>query len=64
MKAYCGICDNELKPAPANFDGEPTFVGYLPCPNHPHAPVRFEKLGLIHNGMSHLIEDIVERINR
>ncbi len=23
-----------------------------------------EKLGIIHNGMSHLMEDIIERINR
>ena len=28
---YCEYCGSELKPAPARFDGEPTFVGYLPC---------------------------------
>lgn len=28
---YCKYCGGELKPAPANFDGEPTYVGYLPC---------------------------------
>jgi len=28
--------------------------------NHPLHP----KLGIIHNGMSHLVEDIIERINR
>lgn len=30
-KKYCKHCGRELKPAPANFDGIPTFVGYLPC---------------------------------
>lgn len=27
----CEICGAELKPAPAKFDGEFTYVGYLPC---------------------------------
>lgn len=27
----CPICNKPLQPAPARSDGEPTFVGYLPC---------------------------------
>ncbi len=29
----CDVCGRYLKPAPAHSDGEPTFVGLLPC-NH------------------------------
>ena len=63
MKAYCFECGKELEPAPAHFDGEPTHVGYLPCLDHPHGMVRFEKLGIIRNGMSRLVEDIIERVS-
>ena len=31
MKKRCSECGLELTPAPARFDGEPTFVGYYPC---------------------------------
>lgn len=27
----CETCGRELSPAPARFDGEDTFVGYMPC---------------------------------
>lgn len=27
----CAYCYERLAPAPAWFDGEPTYVGYLPC---------------------------------
>ena len=27
----CPVCGRKLKLAPARYDGEPTFVGYLPC---------------------------------
>lgn len=27
----CKYCGRELKPAPAKHDGEPTYVGFLPC---------------------------------
>lgn len=27
----CLSCGNKLRPAPANFDGSPTSVGFLPC---------------------------------
>jgi len=32
-KHYCKQCGEEMFPAPARWDGEPTFVGYLPCKN-------------------------------
>jgi hypothetical protein len=28
----CPICGRELRPAPARHDGEPTYVGFFPCP--------------------------------
>jgi len=28
----CKKCGRILRPAPAKFDGESTYVGYLPCP--------------------------------
>jgi hypothetical protein len=28
----CKLCGRELKPAPAKWNGEPTYVGYYPCP--------------------------------
>lgn len=61
--AMCDVCNKPLEKAPATWDGEPTFVGYLSCPNHPKAKVRYEKLGIIHNGMTHLIEDILQKLN-
>ncbi len=33
----CSVCGKPLQSAPAKFDGDPTYVGYLPCPDHPHA---------------------------
>ena len=33
----CIICLQELAPAPSERDGEPTFSGFLPCPDHPTA---------------------------
>ncbi len=33
-KVYCRWCGRELKPAPAKFDGEPAYVGWMPCPDH------------------------------
>ena len=27
----CPHCGTELKPAPAKWDGESTYVGHLPC---------------------------------
>jgi hypothetical protein len=41
-KAYCKTCGRELFPCPAKWDGEPTFVGYSPCPNHPSAGAQYE----------------------
>ena len=29
----CPICGTELRPGHAKWDGEPTYVGYLPCIN-------------------------------
>ena len=28
---YCDKCGREMIPAPAMWDGEPTYVGYYPC---------------------------------
>jgi len=28
---FCKICGRVLIPAPARFDGVPTFVGFYPC---------------------------------
>lgn len=33
-KAYCRWCGKELTPAPARFEGQDTYVGYYPCPDH------------------------------
>ena len=30
---YCIHCGSEMRQAPARFDGEATYVGYLPCIN-------------------------------
>lgn len=27
----CKLCGREMQPAPARWDGEPTYVGYMPC---------------------------------
>ena len=27
----CEMCGREMRPAPARFDGEDTFVGFFPC---------------------------------
>lgn len=35
--AACSVCKRLLEPAPARWDGEPTYVGFLPCPEHPRA---------------------------
>lgn len=32
MKGYCEYCGTELTPARAWSDGEPTYVGFIPCP--------------------------------
>lgn len=44
-KAYCSDCGKELKPAPAWFDGDPTFVGYYPCNCRQEAKERTQYLG-------------------
>jgi hypothetical protein len=33
----CIVCLEELAPAPSERDGEPTYSGFLPCPDHPKA---------------------------
>lgn len=40
--AVCSVCGNDLLKAPAKFDDEPTFCGYLPCPKHPKAPAKYQ----------------------
>ena len=37
----CSTCNVELEPAPSRSDGEPTFCGFFPCPDHPRAKVRY-----------------------
>jgi hypothetical protein len=32
MDCQCTKCGRILKPAPAHWDGEPTYVGFFPCP--------------------------------
>jgi hypothetical protein len=27
----CKLCGREMRPAPARWDGEPTYVGHFPC---------------------------------
>lgn len=34
---FCSECGRHLRPAPAFSDGEPCFIGYLPCKEHPRA---------------------------
>lgn len=34
---YCAKCHKRLEPALSHFDGEPTWCGYMPCPEHPGA---------------------------
>ena len=29
---FCKKCNKELTPARAFWDGEPTYVGFIPCP--------------------------------
>lgn len=31
----CLVCDRELEPCGAARDGEPCYVGFHPCPDHP-----------------------------
>jgi len=38
-KAYCKECGKEVHPAPARRDGEPVYVGYLPCPKHSRSEI-------------------------
>ncbi len=61
--AFCDACNKPLKRAPARWDGELTFVGYLPCPIHPHGKVRYEELGIIRNTMPQLFEHICKRLS-
>ena len=56
--AMCDDCNKPLQKAPARWDGEPTFVDYLPCPLHPHSKVRYEQLGILRNTMPQLFEHI------
>lgn len=39
QKAFCGVCNRELNPAPARYEGENTYVGYVPCPDHPRGQI-------------------------
>jgi hypothetical protein len=39
----CIVCFEELSPAPSERDGEPTFSGFLPCPDHPNADVIYNE---------------------
>jgi hypothetical protein len=38
-RPLCGECGRALEPARACADGEPTFSGFHPCPEHPDAEV-------------------------
>lgn len=38
----CAVCKIKLEPAPARWDGKPTFVGYCLCPKHQNAGVIFK----------------------
>lgn len=42
-RARCIVCLEELAPAPSSHDGEPTFSGFLPCPDHPTAAVIYRE---------------------
>lgn len=39
--AVCNRCRRALVPAAAMADGQPTTVGYLPCPKHPRAGCQY-----------------------
>lgn len=41
MYPTCKVCGKELIPADARWDGEPTTVGFNPCPDHPGADVEY-----------------------
>ncbi len=43
-QAICANCRQDLEKAPARWDGDDTFVGYLPCPRHLCAAVAFRVL--------------------
>jgi hypothetical protein len=51
----CGQCGAALEPARACADGEPTFCGFHPCPQHPLAapvyPPISESPTMIYNAM-------------
>lgn len=38
-RPYCMACTHPLEPARSISDGEPTFRGFHPCPDHPEATV-------------------------
>ena len=39
----CIVCLEELYPAPSERDGEPTYSGFLPCPDHPKAAAIYKE---------------------
>ena len=63
-KVVCGKCGAELKPCPARWDGELTFVGWYHCSKHPNAAVRFDKLGVINNTMPQFIENLCAELQK
>lgn len=47
-KANCEHCGVELKPAPARWDGEATFVGFIPCACQ--RPIMTKEIGVVYPG--------------
>jgi hypothetical protein len=39
MEAYCEKCGKKVFPAPSRYEGEDTYCGWYPCPDHPNANV-------------------------
>ena len=64
QKVVCDKCGDELKPAPAMWAGERTYVGYFPCPKHPNAAVRLDKLGVINNTMPLFVENLCAELQK
>ncbi len=46
-QAYCSICNKPLDLAPAKIDGEPTYIGYLPCKKHYYGDVIYIKRDIL-----------------
>lgn len=60
--ALCKVCRKPLDKAPAKIDGEPTYIGYLTCPSHPHSEVVYENKTIKHAKSKYLCPNCKDQL--